>query len=462
MKNMKCLISIVCLLALVLTGCSSAQSGAVPTKTPEASAPAVTPEATPEPTPEATPVPTPEATPELTPEPTPEMTPEPTPEATPEVTPEATGEAEAEPTPEVTPAPTPEATPEPTPEPTPVPTPTPTPKPTPAPTPKPTPAPTPTPAEVSGSVFTPEADAQVEETVYLSAPAPIKPTEGSDADKATPTPTPATTVEHKFMDAVASGTKEKRCDKAVIDYSNTGNGYVMAKYTVDTDVRLKVQVKGPKSTYTYDIKPKQWAVFPLSEGDGSYTVSVYSNVSGSKYATVVSTSFTASLKSEFEPFLYPNQYVDFAVATNTIAKAEEITAGKGNELEQLAAIYDYVVETLSYDKEKAKTVKSGYLPVLDDVLAKKTGICFDYAALMTGMLRCRGIPCKLVVGYAGEAYHAWINVWTKESGWIDGAVFFDGKNWQRMDPTFASSSNRSDSIMEYIGDGSNYTEKYLY
>ena len=122
----------------------------------------------------------------------------------------------------------------------------------------------------------------------------------------------------------------------------------------------------------------------------------------------------------------------------------------------IVGIYD------DYDKEKAATVKSGYLPVLDEVLKEKKGICFDYASLMTGMLRSQGVPCKLVVGYAGTAYHAWISVWTEESGWVDGVIFFDGKAWQRMDPTFASSGKQSKAIMEYIGDGSHYTAKYLY
>ena len=81
---------------------------------------------------------------------------------------------------------------------------------------------------------------------------------------------------------------------------------------------------------------------------------------------------------------------------------------------------------------------------------------------MTGMLRSQGIPSKLVVGYAGTAYHAWISVWTEETGWVDGVIYFDSKTWHRMDPTFASSANRSDSIMQYIGNGANYTTKYLY
>ena len=121
-----------------------------------------------------------------------------------------------------------------------------------------------------------------------------------------------------------------------------------------------------------------------------------------------------------------------------------------------------MVKNITYDHELAATVQSGYLPVLDTVLAKRSGICFDYASLMTGMLRSQGIPSKLVVGYAGTAYHAWISVWSEETGWVDGAIYFDGVSWQRMDPTFASSGRQSAAIMKYIGDGSNYTTKYLY
>jgi len=168
------------------------------------------------------------------------------------------------------------------------------------------------------------------------------------------------------------------------------------------------------------------------------------------------------LADEFKPFLYPNQYVDYAQAVNTIAKAKELCENTTDALEKVGIVYDFVVDELSYDKQRAANVKSGYLPDLDQVLAEKKGICFDYAALMTGMLRSQEIPCKLVVGYAGEAYHAWISVYTEKSGWIDGIIYFDGKAWQRMDPTFASSANKSAEIMKYIGDGANYTVKYLY
>lgn len=260
----------------------------------------------------------------------------------------------------------------------------------------------------------------------------------------------------------ASGTAVKKNEEAVIDYSNTADGYVMVKYTASTTKGLKVQVKGPATTYTYNLTAGQWDTFPLSDGNGSYQTVVYENLSGTKYATVLSASFQVTLTDEFAPYLRPNQYVNYTAAANTVAKAKELTKGMTEPLDKVQAIYHFVVTNLTYDKQKAATVQSGYLPVLDSVLAEKKGICFDYAALMTAMLRSQNIPCKLIVGYAGTAYHAWISVWSEKTGWIDGAIFFNGTTWQRMDPTFASSGKQSAAIMQYIGDGANYTAKYQY
>ena len=265
-----------------------------------------------------------------------------------------------------------------------------------------------------------------------------------------------------MLTAEASGISVNSNSEATIDYSNTGDGYVMVKYTASTTKRLKAQVKGPVATYTYNLTPGKWEVFPLSDGNGSYKITVYRNAYSNKYASVLSVTTSVSLTDEFAPFLRPNQYVDYSAAPKAVEKAAELTAGLSDPLDMVEAVYDYVVGTLTYDNYKASTVKSGYLPVLDTTLAEKKGICFDYAALMTGMLRSQGVPCKLVVGYAGKAYHAWISVWTKDSGWVDGAIYFNGTCWQRMDPTFASSGNRSSSIMDYIKNDSNYSTKYLY
>ena len=260
----------------------------------------------------------------------------------------------------------------------------------------------------------------------------------------------------------APGIKQKKNSRAMIDYSNTAEGYVMVQFTAATQKRLKAQVAGPTTTYTYDLTVGEWEVFPLSDGNGNYKVTVFENVSDNQYTMELSASFSVELNDQFGPYLYPNQYVDYSGAVNAAAKAAELVKGKDRTLDKVFAVYDYVVKNLSYDYAKAATVTSGYLPVLDSVLQEGKGICFDYASLMAGMLRSQGIPCKLVVGYAGKAYHAWISVWTEESGWVDGVIYFDGITWKRMDPTFASSAKRSAEIMAYIGNDVNYTAKYLY
>ncbi len=264
----------------------------------------------------------------------------------------------------------------------------------------------------------------------------------------------------------APGVLTEENGRAVIDYSNTADGYVMVRCGA-AGKRLKVQVEGPSAAergtpYTYNLPADEWTTFPLSDGSGSYRVTVFENVQDNRYATLLSAAFDAALTDEFAPFIRPNQYVDYENAVNTVAKAAELTAGVDDPLQKVEKIYNFVVNTLTYDHELAETVQSGYLPVLDEVLEKEKGICFDYASLMTGMLRSQGVPCKLVVGYAGEQYHAWINVWTQETGWVDGAVFFDGVNWQRMDPTFVSSGKNSDAVQQYVGDGSHYNALYLY
>lgn len=290
------------------------------------------------------------------------------------------------------------------------------------------------------------------------APSAPSPSMNAEQEALAMAPEPAAAV---ILEAIPSGTAFASCEEAQIDYSHTEDGYVMARYTSATDKRLKVLVKGPATTYSYNLEPDSWTTFPLSDGNGTYQVGVYKNITDAKYATVLTADFSAALQDEFAPFLRPNQYVNYTHAPKTVEQGLKITQGLQDSLHKVAAVYDYVVTTLTYDEEKAAAVQSGYLPDLDLVLDTGKGICFDYAAVMTAMLRSQSIPCKLVVGYAGNVYHAWISVWTEDSGWVDGAIFFDGSVWHRMDPTFASSGQRSEETMEFIQNGS-YRVKYLY
>lgn len=273
-------------------------------------------------------------------------------------------------------------------------------------------------------------------------------------------------VSHVLTPA-AGGTDVLGNEKVEIDVSNRSQGYLMVKYLGQNgNVKLRTQKDGG-TLYTYNLDTAgAYESFPFSEGDGSYTVTVYENVSGKEYATAFSAAVDVTLDNEFLPFLYPNQYVNFSADSETVRKGAELSAGAAGDIDIIANIYHYCIDGIAYDTEKAKQAEagqlSGYLPQVDDVLASGEGICFDYAAVMTAMLRSQSIPTKLVVGYSGEVYHSWLNVYSKEEGWIDGAIYFDGKSWQLMDPTFASGGKGNPEILKYIGDGDNYTPSYIY
>jgi len=245
-----------------------------------------------------------------------------------------------------------------------------------------------------------------------------------------------------------------------VDASNAAKGYVMARYN-GTAAKANLQLTGPDGvTYKYFLPPsEEWVPLPLTGGNGVYAINGYENIADTRYAELFKESLTVQLESDLLPFLYPNQFVDFNADTQAVAVAAETVATATSDLSAVEAIYHYVVEYVTYDEEKAATVVGGYLPVVDETLATGKGICFDYAALTAAMLRSQNIPTRLEIGYAGEAYHAWISVYIEETGWIDRAIEFNG-SWTRMDPTFASSADNSAAILKYIGDGSNYTVQY--
>jgi len=138
------------------------------------------------------------------------------------------------------------------------------------------------------------------------------------------------------------------------------------------------------------------------------------------------------------------------------------------ELEKVEAIYKFVIESLEYDTKKATEVQPGYLPSVDTVVDSKKGICFDYAAVLAAMLRSQGIPAKLVMGYVKHpdspdpVYHAWNEFYLKDKGgWFKiNEMKFDGKKFERVDPTFDSSSKSSKAVVKFIGDGQNYKKSF--
>ena len=251
-------------------------------------------------------------------------------------------------------------------------------------------------------------------------------------------------------------------DTASVDMSNISEGYIMVEYTGESDLALlQVTIPDESETYTYPILQGGYQTFPLSCGDGTYGLRVLEQIAGGKYAVVYSTSVDVALSDEFRPYLYPNEYVNYSAECEAVKLGMELSDSSTDDVSLLENIYNYVIENITYDKEKAAGDLSYYVPDIDDTLESGTGICFDYASLMAAMLRSQRIPTKLVFGYSGTAYHAWVSVYLTEYGWVDGIIEFDGESWQLMDPTLGA-NNGADAVARYVGDGTNYTEKYWY
>lgn len=257
----------------------------------------------------------------------------------------------------------------------------------------------------------------------------------------------------------ASGITVHSCEVASIDVSNSTEGYLMANYT-GTVEKVKLQITGPdKVTYTYDLHGNGYETFPLTAGDGTYTVGVYENISDTNYSVAFSADINVSITNSFGPYLYPNQYVNFNENSLPIAKAVDLAYPANSDLEVVEQVYNYIIENFTYDYDKAASVVSGYLPAVDEVYNANSGICFDYAAVMATMLRSQGIPTRLEVGYMGEQYHAWISIYIEDIGWINGVIEFNGTAWNLLDPTNASVSKEP---RNFLSENSKYTTKYVY
>ena len=267
-------------------------------------------------------------------------------------------------------------------------------------------------------------------------------------------------AEPKCLTPVAGGAVTYGDDEMTVDATNASEGYFYITYTGDND-DIKIQISSSDSiTYTYKVFPGETVIL-LPFGPGEYNVIAYEGMGNGMYATKFAEKIPVDYVDEFLPYLYPNYYVNFTTQSASVALGKQLAEGKTCDIEVIAAVYGYVIDNIAYDYDRAANVQSDYIPNVDQILAEKKGICFDYAALMTAMLRSQRIPTRLEVGYAGDAYHAWITTYIEDKGWIGGVIEFDGTKWTLMDPTFAANAAGGD-IEEFIGNGENYTSKYIY
>jgi transglutaminase-like putative cysteine protease len=135
------------------------------------------------------------------------------------------------------------------------------------------------------------------------------------------------------------------------------------------------------------------------------------------------------LLEEFYDFMAPSSYVPFLPQLGDIVCAAG-KRGDGSVGGFAQAASDYIHENFSYVKGATHVNSS-----IADPLALLAGVCQDFAHVLLGVVRSRGLPARYVSGYlapenesepgarqeeviGGRASHAWVEVFLPDFGWI--------------------------------------------
>jgi transglutaminase-like putative cysteine protease len=143
-------------------------------------------------------------------------------------------------------------------------------------------------------------------------------------------------------------------------------------------------------------------------------------------------------RSRFDPaveYAMPSPYVPRLevlrrYAAPSFTSARTVAAGAVDLMHRIHADYRFVSASTQVDTPLA------------EVVAKKTGVCQDFAHLMIGALRMLGLPARYVSGYlltrgpddgaemlGADASHAWVQVY------CPGTPGVPADGWLDLDPT---------------------------
>jgi transglutaminase-like putative cysteine protease len=140
-----------------------------------------------------------------------------------------------------------------------------------------------------------------------------------------------------------------------------------------------------------------------------------------KKGNLTGSGIAPASREELARFLAPDRLLPL---NDRIRKlAAEVTAGKTSPLAKARAIYDYTVDTLSYDKSGSGWGRGDINYACD----AKSGNCTDFHALLIGLCRASGIPARFLIGFPlpeGKnegsigGYHCWAEFYIEGKGWI--------------------------------------------
>lgn len=329
-------------------------------------------------------------------------------------------------------------------------------------------------------------------------------------------------------DADILGTDRIGCGWGEIDWTTAADGYVRVKVgeMPGPSIEVSCQMRWDKGDgltgwKNYTLEEGEWDI-PLYGESTEYGVNLTLDylacdhylteaemTAAEEWRQQLGTRFDAEVTNLDSVWTRSTADIDYENAPLTRAKALELTKDCTTDAEKITAVYNYVAKTIKYDralykkdiaekieqKKQEAALDAGIItepvecwedPVngqhllppentdevrdldLDKILTSRSGVCRHYAALMTGMLRSVGVPCKYVSGemYSGKVIkgyndrrpgwvgHAWVAV-NPRTGTLDKSALGAGQDysdpdvgkmseptgWIRLDPTWGGSAH---------------------
>jgi transglutaminase-like putative cysteine protease len=122
-------------------------------------------------------------------------------------------------------------------------------------------------------------------------------------------------------------------------------------------------------------------------------------------------------------FLAPSQFARSSPLLDALAQQLDVRR-RGDPLSLLRELNSRMYRTFAYAPQTT-TVDSP----IDEALAKRKGVCQDFAHIMIALVRPLGIPCRYVSGYLfhrvedhdrseRDASHAWVEALLPGLGWV--------------------------------------------
>ena len=137
-----------------------------------------------------------------------------------------------------------------------------------------------------------------------------------------------------------------------------------------------------------------------------------------------------------ENYLTPDTYWE-SDNPDIIELAKSLIEGSPTNTEKARAIYDYIVQELTYSNTALTDINRIRLGAIESLRDKDNVICQEFTDLFIALTRAAGVPSRMLAGYttAGAGYnlplntlHAWAEFYSEDGEWI------------AVDPTWESTS----------------------